>query len=182
LTSSGAIDLSDYANQGKPIYFAFKYTGLAGYPLNRWEIDSFYLNNNLPDGTTYVIANLNSYNAPYTNYGVTTFSPGFVDYPIKNNIYWFASTVNSQAGLVFKTDNNGLTADAESWAFIGPVDLKKVTPDGGVAIKSATQSLSDINFSYKYPAQGTYNATFIGAKINRDQKDSIAKPLQITVQ
>ncbi len=182
LASSGAISLSDYSGQGKPVYIAFKYTGLAGYPLNRWEIDSFYVNNNLPDGTSYVIANFNSYNAPYTNYGVTTFNPGFVFYPMTNNYYWFTGTVNSQAGIIFKTDNAGLTANCESWAFIGPINLRKVTPDIGVSIKAASQNMNDLRFTYKYPSVGTYDATFIGGKINRDEKDYIVKPLQFIVQ
>jgi hypothetical protein len=182
LSSSGPIDLSGYSSQNKPVYIAFKYKGLAGYGYNRWEIDSFYVNNNLPDGTSYVIANFNSYNAPYTNYGVSTFSPGFVFYTITNTLYWFNSTVNSQAGIVFKTDNAGLTADCESWAFVGPVDLKKVTPDAGVYIKTASQNLSDLNYTYKYSKTGTYDATFIGGKINRDEKTYITKPVQLIVQ
>jgi len=182
LSSSGPIDLSNYSSQNKPVYIAFKYIGLAGYPLNRWEIDSFYVNNNLPDGTSYVIANFNSYNVPYTNYGISTFSPGFVFYNITNSLYWFSSTVNSQAGIVLKTDNAGLTADCETWAFVGPVNLKKVTPDAGVSIKSGTQNMSDLNFIYKYPRAGTYDATFVGGKINRDQKSYVTKPIQLIVQ
>lgn len=182
LSSSGPIDLSNYSSQGKPVYIAFKYNGLAGYGLNRWEIDSFYVNNNLPDGTTYVIANFNSYNVPYTNYGISTFSPGFVFYSITNTLYWFSSTVNSQAGIVFKTDNAGLTADCETWAFVGPIDLKKVTPDAGVSIKAVTQNMSDLNFIYKYPKTGTYDATFIGGKINRDKQNYITRSVQLIVQ
>ncbi len=182
LSSSGPIDLSNYSSGNKPVYLAFKYNGLAGSGLNRWEIDSFYVNNNLPDGTTYVIGNFNSSNVPYTNYGVTTFSPGFVFYNITNSLFWFSSTVNAQAGIVLKTDDAGLTADCETWAFIGPIDLKKVTPDAGVAIKAASQNLSDLKFIYKYLKTGTYDATFTGGKINRDEKSYITKPVQLIVQ
>jgi hypothetical protein len=182
LTSSGPVNLSDLASQGKPVYFAFKYTGAAGFPLNRWEIDSFYVNNNLPDGTTYVIANFGNATVSYTNYGVPTFSPGFVFYNTANVNFWFNSTINSQAGLVFKTDNAGLTSSCESWAIVGPINLKKVTPDNGTVIKGLTQSLADLAFTYKYPAAGTYNATFVAGKTNRDEQKYAVKSLPFTVQ
>jgi hypothetical protein len=182
LTSSGPVSLASFASQGKPVYFAFRYKGAAGYPLNRWEIDSFYINNNLPDGTTYVIGNFNSYNVSYTNYGVPTFNPGFVFYNLSNTNFWFNSTVNSQAGLVFKTDNAGLTADADSWAIVGPINLKKVTPDNGVVIKSLAQNLRDLRFSYRYMTAGNYEATFVAGKTNRNEDAYSIKPLTFTVQ
>jgi len=43
--ASGTIDLSDFANQGKPIYIAFKYVATAGTIQNKWTISALSLNN-----------------------------------------------------------------------------------------------------------------------------------------
>ena len=182
LTSSGPVNLSDFAGQNKPVYVAFKYKGLAGYPLNRWEIDSLFINNHLPDGTTYEIGNFNSFNAPYTNYGVTTYNPGFVFYNVSNTLTWFNSTINSRAGIVFRTDATGLTADAEAWAILGPINLKKVTPDNGVVIKGLSQNINDLKYGYKYPSNGVFNPTFVGAKTNSSEQNYANKQLTLTIQ
>jgi len=182
LASSGNVSLKDYAVAGKPIYFAFKYTGVPVTSLNRWEIDSFILRNLLSDGTSYVIANFNSQNSPFTNYGVTTINPGFVFYSTNNNLTWFNSTLNSQPGIVFRTENTGLTANHEAWAIIGPINLRKVTPDVGVVIKGLSQNLKDLRFIYRYPAPGNYNAVFEAGKANSEVQRYKSVDIPFTVK
>jgi len=180
LTNSGNIDLSIYKDS--LIYFAFKYTGLKGVPFQRWEIDSYTIKNNLADGTSYTIANFNSYNSSFTNYGVTTFCPGFTFMTPNNTPIWFNSTVNSVAGIVFKTDNAGLTTDCDAWAIIGPINLKKVTPDVGTVIKSISQITKDLKFNYIYPSKGRFNATIVGGNTSINFQKLVNKKFIITVQ
>ena len=182
LTSSGNVDLSDYSKEGSPIYFAFKYTGTVISSLQRWEIDSYTLRNNLADGTSYTISNFNGYNSPYANYGVQTFSPGFSFITTNNTPVWFNSTINNVAGIVFRTDATGLTTACDAWAIIGPINLKKVTPDAGTAIKAISQSTKDLKLNYIYPAKGTFPATFIATKANAGMQNVTTKTLTINVQ
>ncbi len=182
LASSGNVSLADYATTGTPVYFAFKYVGLNGAPFQRWEIDSFVLRNTLDDGTSYVIANFNSQNTPFTNYGVSTTNPGFVFYSTNNALGWFNSTLNSQPGIVFRTDAAGLATANDAWAIIGPINLRKVTPDVGTVIKGLSQNLRDLKFTYKYPATGDYKATFEAAKTNSSVQRYESKELNLKVQ
>lgn len=178
--ASGNIDLSDFSTQGKPVFMAFKYLAVAGSVQNKWTIDSFTVKNLLPDGTTYVNANMNSYNVSYANYGVTTFSPGFFACKVANSYNWSVGA----ASLVITgaTSVAAATAPAEAWVIIGPLDLKKVTPDIGMPVKNASQKADDLIYNYMYTAPGKYNAVFTGGKISLRESQYTTKPVQIIVQ
>lgn len=180
VTSSGNIDLSDLANASKPVYVAFRYTALTGSVQNKWTIDSFSIKNVLNDGTSYVIANHNGSNVAYMSYGVQTYSPGFVNYRVSNIYNWIVGSTN----LVITGADSApwATATAEAWTIIGPVDLKKVTPDVGTVIKTVSQSMGDVRFSYRYTMPGTYEATFHGGRVSIDENEKEAKTITITVQ
>jgi len=178
-TLSGNIDLTDFANQNKPVYIAFKYNGQAGSIQNRWFIDQFSLKNVLPDGTSYEIANHNYANVAYTNYGVSTFSPGFVGYAVENTFNW---NINASSLAINGAATVAAAANrSEAWAILGPINLKKVTPDVGEAIKAGSQKASAIKYNYKYPSRGKFNATFAGGSISIDDTRYVAKPVTITV-
>lgn len=176
--SSGTIDLSDFIS--KPVYLAFRYTAQIGTVQNKWTIDSFTVKNVLNDGTSYEIANLNGNSTLYTNYGVPAFSPGFVSYRVKNLYNW----IISQASLVITGADTApwATATAESWAIIGPIDLKKVTPDIGAVIKTVSQNMGDLRFSYRYTTPGTYQAAFYGGRVSIDENEQAVKTITITVK
>ena len=72
------------------------------------------------------------------------------------------------------------TAPAEAWAITGPVNLKKVTPDAGVVVKS----LSDFkpNHQYNYAKPGAYQAVFVAANGNIDKQESATRTLTVTVK
>lgn len=180
LTSSGAINLSAYADASKPVYIAFRYTAQAGSIQNKWTIDSFSVKNQLSDATSYVIANMNTPTTSFTNYGAQTYSPGFVNYRIQNTYNWIVSSTS----LVITGANaaNWATEPAEAWTIIGPVDLKKVTPDLGQVVKSGSQNAADVRFNYTYNTPGIYNAVFLGGQVNIDQNEVSTQAIQITVE
>jgi hypothetical protein len=180
VTSSGNIDLSDFAGAAKPVYVAFRYSAQPGSVQNKWTIDSFSIKNILADGTVYEIANHNAGNVAYSSYGVQTYSPGFVNYRVKNNYNWI---IGSTSLVITGADSAPwAVAVAEGWAIIGPIDLKKVTPDVGAVVKTASQSMDDVKFSYRYNTPGTYEATFYGGRVSGNENEQEAKTITITVQ
>ncbi|PTQ93965.1 uncharacterized protein DUF5017 [Mucilaginibacter yixingensis] len=180
-TSSGLIDLSDLAKQGKPVYFAFKYNGASGTIQNKWTITNFAINNVLSDATTYTIANLNSPAKPLSNYGVASYSPGWaVSYDPAKNANNYAWVYTDGTSLVITGATTAATASAEAWAISGPVDLTKVTPDAGVAIKSEIATLG--SYTYSYTQAGSYNAVFVATNATADDSKTTVQQVAVTVK
>ncbi len=177
--SSGSIDLSDFV--AKPVYVAFKYTAVSGSIQNKWTITALSVNNVLSDGTSYLIGNLNANNTAITNYGVSTYSPGWVSYKVKNSYAWSVAAGTSLT-ISGATTAATATSDAEAWVLMGPIDLKKVTPDMGVPIKAIIDNMNKFPYSYQYKTAGNYQAIFIGMNQNRDNVDSVIRILPITVK
>lgn len=177
---SGNIDLSDFSAAGKPVFIAFKYSGYTGTTQNKWTIDSFAVTHTLADGTSYVIANMNAYNIPFTNYGATTYSPGFFACKVSNNYNW--SVGSTSLVITGATSAGAATAPAEAWVITGPIDLKKVTPDAGVAVKTVSQTAADLKYIYKYGTAGTYQAVFSGGQVSAGESNYTTKSFSITVQ
>lgn len=177
--ASGPVNLTDYAEQDKPVFIAFKYNAVAGSIQSKWTISNFSIKNTLMDGTSYEIANMNTSTTPYAVYGVNTFSPGFAAYTLQNKYNWSIST----ASLVITGATSVAAADAaaESWVFIGPVNLKKVVPDLGKAVKNPTVKLDDFIFRYQYGTPGTYKANFEGSINSIEGSSSSVKSLELTV-
>lgn len=178
--ASGDIDLSDLSTQGKPVFIALKYQGFTGSAQNKWTIDSFTVKNMLPDGTSYVNANMNAYNISYTNYGVATFSPGFFAGKVSNNYNWSVSATSLI--ITGATSAAAATAPAEAWVMIGPIDLKKVTPDMGLPVKNSSQKTDELKYNFIYPVAGSYKAVFTGGKISTRESEYSTNPIQIIVQ
>ncbi len=156
-TSSGAIDLSDFADMGKPVYIAFKYTAEAGSTQPKWTVSNLTVTNTLEDMTVYTLANLTT-NA-IANYGNSNlFGPGWYSVNVSNTYKW---TVGSTLVITGATSNAAATASAEAWVFSGPIDLRKVTHDLGIIVKDMTTKAG--TYSYNYNAPGTYIATFVGS-------------------
>jgi len=178
-TASGAIDLTDMA--GTSVYLAFKYLGQAGSIQNKWTITGLTITNTLKDGSVYTIANLLANNSPITSNfgGVPTYSPGWVAYPVNNTFTWVVSAGTS---LVITGASTAAlaTADSEAWTIMGPVDLTKVTPDVGVAIKGITLPLP--SYTYVYGKAGMYKATFIAGNATRDAGASSVTALDVMVE
>jgi len=178
--ASGDIDLSDYAAIGKPVFVAFKYQVAAGSIQDKWTVNSFLLKNNLADGSSYTIANMNTSSAPFTNYGVSSFSPGFAAYTLQNTYNWVVSS--SQLVITGATAAGWATAPAEAWVFIGPINLRKVTPDTGIPIKGSAENFNGSIFNYQYQSKGTFDAVFTGGKVDVDQTTMVLKSIQMNIR
>jgi hypothetical protein len=170
------IDLTNYTKSGKPVFIAFKYTAQAGALQNKWTISNVNLTNTLPDNTVYTLANLNATNTAILNYGVSTFSPGWVAYTPSSTKKWTVSTTN----LVMDSTSAASPTNSESWTFMGSMDLTKVTPDIGVAIKNITTTPAP--YPYAYAATGRYDATFVATNNSAYTRDSTVKVLPIVVK
>lgn len=181
-TPSGVVDMTDFLTQAKPVYIAFKYIATAATTQNKWTITGLTVNNVLPDGNTYTIANLNAPTTVFANYGNNTYSPGWaVSYdPLKNtNKYAWAFTDKTSLVITGATSALLSTAPAEAWAIMGPIDLSQVTPDFGVGIKTITAKLP--NFTYKYGVAGTYNSVFVASNNTNGGTNSVVKQLPVTI-
>ncbi len=176
---TSSVDLSDFAALGKPVFVAFKYVASAGSLQNKWTISGFGINNTLPDASSYTIANMNSNNVAYTNYGVSTYSPGFVTYKIQNSYSW---AIGTNLVITGATSTAAATAPAEAWAIIGPINLKKVTPDIGMVVKTVSQNMAGLMFNYRYSSVGSYNAIFTGGRVSSDESEYTVDSIKIVIQ
>lgn len=179
--ASGAVDVTDFATAGKPVYIAFKYVADAGSIQNKWTITGLTVTNTLADASVYTIANLVANNTPITtNYGgVSTFSPGWLPFPVSNTFNWVV-TAGTSLVITGAATAALATASSEAWVLMGALNLQKVTPDVGVAIKNMSAQLPA--YTYTYSAAGTYNAVFVAANANKDAADSVSRTVPLTIQ
>jgi hypothetical protein len=63
---------------------------------------------------------------------------------------------------------------------VGPLNLQKVAPDAGVAIKSITLAVP--SYTYVYSKAGTYTATFVAANATPDAENSAVGRVDLTIQ
>ncbi|MGJ7030192.1 DUF5017 domain-containing protein [Niabella hirudinis] len=176
-TASGTVDLSDIAAAGKPVYIAFKYTATSGTVQNKWTITGFSLRNVLDDGTAYILDTLPTF-ATVTNYGNTSNLPGWAAKAVANTYRW---TLNATSLVIAGASTAGAATDpAEAWAITGPVDLRKVTPDAGVIVKTMANAVP--SFDYIYTKAGMYDAVFIAGNANADGQKSEVKTVSVKVQ
>ena len=185
--ASGIINLSDFAEQGKPVFIAFKYKATAGSIQNKWTITGLSLNNVLEDNTVYTQANFAATNQSITNYGVNTPGLGWLtnfDEALNANKYgWVYTTGVGTAGSLVITGAataTAATAPAESWAIMGPIDLRKVTPDAGVPIKEISALLATYTPLTLYTAKD-YKVTFVASNNTVDGRSTVVKQLPITI-
>lgn len=176
-TASGAIDLSDFATDGNPVYIAFKYKSLAGSIQRKWTISGLTVVNKLTDGTQYTLVNLN--NTAIANYGVSlTTSPGWVGARVANTYAW-AISAGSSLTITGATTDAAATADSEAWVFSGPVYLDRVTPDRGAVIKNISTRIT--SYTYIYKTAGTYTAVFDGNTQTQYENNGAQRQVQLTI-
>lgn len=179
--ASGNIDLSDFASAGKPVYIAFKYVAASGTIQNKWTITGLTVTNTLADNSVYTIANLVANTTAITsNYGgVSTYSPGWVPFPVSNTYNWVV-TAGTSLVITGAATAAAATANAEAWVLMGSLNLQKVTPDIGVAIKNMSAQLN--SYSYTYTTAGSYNIVFAAANATSNETDSTTRKVSLTIQ
>lgn len=162
-TESGIIDLAEFVTD-KPLYIAFKYVGHAD-PKNAqrtWTIKNFVVENELEDGPVLPIATME--NAGWT--AVSILNPDRT---------WAISA--DQIKLAGGPKN---TPDNEDWIVTKPLELSRVKPDQGTAIKSLISDLP--NYSYVYSQPGEYTVTFVVSNATADQQKTMVKELTVKVE
>lgn len=181
-TASGEINLSSFANAGKPVYIAFKYIATAGSIQNKWTITLLTLTNKLADESIYTIGNLAAPNTEIKNYGVITYSPGWwVSYDEAKNANKYAWIFTAGTNLVITgaATVGAATAPAEAWAIMGPINLKKVSPDVGLGLKSIAAKFE--NYPYKYSSVTLSDPTFVASNNVVNSSATVVKPVSIKV-
>jgi hypothetical protein len=167
--SSGVVNLTALTAQGftldksKPVYFAFKYTGVTGSTQPRWWVNKFDLKTTTTDGQVLPVASISS--ATWTPVKVLTTSP----------VNW---TFGSD--LILKFQGGGATIGSNQvWAISGGLSLTKVKPDAGVALKNMSTRMD--NYTYRYTAAGNYTVTFVASNVNVYGESKSIKEVQVVV-
>ena len=155
LQESGAVDVTDLAD-GNPIYFAFKYfcDNTATRPAE-WWLDELNIQMDVADAP-----------APLTV--ATEKTPGFKPVDAQgvvsgwNANKWYWSSDKGSNGLwrmrgQVKVSGSWITN--EDWLITNAINLTKVAPDKGEALKTYSEKLD--TFEYTYTEAGTYTITFI---------------------
>lgn len=168
--SSGVVNLTSLSSLGftldkaKPIYFAFKYTGVTGSTQPRWWINKFDIKTTTTDGQVLAVASIGT--AGWTQVKVLPTSP-------VNWVFGTDNTVKFQGG-------GATVADNQVWAITKGLSLTKVQPDAGVALKNMSTRMD--NYSYTYNTAGTYTVTFVASNVNVYGESKTIKEVQVKIE
>jgi hypothetical protein len=161
-TASGVVDLSDFRDLNKKVYFAFRFTDVNSATAQAtWTVRDFVVRN-IVDDRTFEILNLAD--AGWGRFSMIN----------KTNIWTVSAT-----GLRF-TGGAANTPSNDAWVIARPADLNFVARDLGESIKDLNQRLMPQKYIYNTP--GTYKVAFIGLKSNVETTKSIVRELTITVE
>ncbi len=194
-TTSGVLDLSDFARMGKPLNLAFKYTATAGTTQRRWTISNISLRHFTAD----TVFTIDSTNLILPNLFPTwSASPGWGQINVTNPAIRFSPLVSTAVTSSFIIAGATVAAGAlaaESYIVSGPLDLQRVLPDAGVVVKDQTTNASNssyssttssapsnANYAYRFMAPGTYNVTFVATNANVSEQASVVKTMVIVVR
>jgi hypothetical protein len=165
--ASGVVDISDLPIAGKPVYFAFKFTGdvvVGTTPTqNTWRVYNFDLTNTLPDGSVLTVT--------------TAATAGWLAIDFVNPANKW--TIQTIAPIIFFNPNSTLLA-SEDWALTKPLFPNNVNPDVATPVKTYLQTLND--YSYTFATPGTYTVTFVGTHGENSGSNDVVKQLTITVK
>lgn len=163
-TPSGDIDLTDLANPGELLTFAFRFADkpkpTSASRQSTWTIKEISVDNELDD-TTYNIVNM-AQNA-------------WSKVSFKNSVNIWTNNA-TQLRIV---GGNYLAAENDDWIISKTFDPFFAKSDNGTVIKDFGAQLSSYSFSYNKP--GTYKATFVGENVRPDKVYTVVKELTITI-
>ncbi len=165
--ASGAVNLKSLAalnlDTAKPIYFAFKYTGVTGSTQPRWWVNKFDIKTTTTDGESLTVTNIAG--AGFKQIKVLPESP----------VNWIFGTDNTAkfAG------GGGTVGSNQVWAVTSALKLTSVTPDVGEPLKNMSTRFDNYEFIYTTP--GKYSVTFVAANINVYGERTTVKTVEVTV-
>lgn len=153
-TPSGAIDLSDFSDLGKPITVAFKYTDVkTTAQQNRWVIRTF---------------NANSVRGTSVTPLAVMADAGWIGINYKNPaaVWTITSTQLLMYGGAANSDDN------EDWVVSKQLDPNVIKSDVGFVIKNISTQTSD--FTYKFNSAGVYKVTFLASnRLGESAKETV---------
>ncbi len=161
-TPSGIVDLSDILAQKKPIFMAFKYTGITGSTQKTWTIKNLTLN----------LLKTNNKVLPITDLA----SAGWKQVNIKNP----AAVWSINATQLRIAGGNDKAEDNEDWVISKLLYLNQVAPDVAIPIKNITQKLDSYDYIFTQP--GTYKVVFLAANATADKQQSTTQEIDLTIQ
>jgi PKD repeat protein len=82
--------------------------------------------------------------------------------------------------LNFKGGTAATSPEAEGWAISKPLNLRKVLPDLGVALKNMTTVME--SYYYIYTAPGNYTATFEVSNTSRYDSKAGVYEVPVTIR
>ena len=162
--ASGAIDLSDFAGAGRPVYLAFRYTAAqSGTAQRTWTLTSLAINNIVGDS---------NYIFPAATIGDAVWTLVNMD---NTAVKWTVSATQLQV----KGGAAGSPA-TENWVVSRAVDLSRAIPDAGVPVKNISNNLVSSYF-YIYTKPGAYTASFAAANTTVYDSRTSLKEVQVTI-
>lgn len=176
LQESGIVDVTDLAD-GNTIFFAFKYFAddLSSRP-SEWYVDDLDIK-------------MNATGAPAPLTVASETDPGFKTVDVQgvdsrwNANKWYFDTGKGTNGLwrmrgQVKISGNWVVN--EDWLITNPINLTKVSPDKGVALKTYSEKLNVFTHTYNTP--GTYTITLVGNNTTIYGNKEIIKEYEIVVE
>ncbi|HTN21790.1 MAG TPA: DUF5017 domain-containing protein [Pelobium sp.] len=167
--SSGVVNLTTLSSLGfnldksLPIYFAFRYKGVTGFTQPRWWVNKFDIKTTTTDGQVLLVADIAA--AGWTPVKVLPSSP-------VNWVFGSDKILKYQGG-------GGTTGSNEVWAVSNALNLTKVQPDAGVALKNMATRLD--TYSYIFTKAGTYTVTFVASNVNIYGESKVIKEVEVVV-
>ncbi|TKB96895.1 DUF5017 domain-containing protein [Pedobacter cryophilus] len=161
-TASGVVDLTDFRDLNKKVYFAFRYTDNTSTTAQAtWTLRDFVVKNTV-NNRVFEIMNLAD--AAWGRYSMIN----------KTNIWTVSAT-----GLRF-TGGGANSPNNDAWVIARPADLSFVSKDLGEAIKDINQRLLPQKCIFNTP--GTYKVSFLASKGNLETFKSVLKEITIRVE
>lgn len=172
LQESGVVDITDLAD-GNPIYFAFKYfcDNTVTRPAE-WYLDNLKIQMDVADAP-----------APLTV--ATESEPGFKPVDVQgvvsgwNANKWYFDSGKGLWRMRGQVKVSGQWIANEDWLITNAINLTKVAPDTGKALKTYSSPIE--SFTHTYSAAGTYNITLVGNNTTAYGSEETIKEFTITV-
>lgn len=160
LTSSGDIDLTDFAVQELPVTLALQYELNNSNAANRWVIKSFEAGKELQNGV---------YNSIFS---MTTAQWKSVDFQGEDN--WQIPGNQLIMKALYRPNND--------WVITRSIDMKEiyaVEPDRGYPIKNIATKIN--SYTHTYTKEGVYKVVFEAVNASVNESKSKVKEVEITV-
>lgn len=170
-TSSGNIDLSEFASLNKPVYFAFRYQGYKDAVKKQptWTIRTFNVENFFEDG--------------YASPNALIDQLGWRAYNVSNPTVGWSISITSTGGTlsINGTGSGSVNEDNDDWLVTRAVDLRNAKPDVGTPIRSLN-TVPLLSYPFTYDSSGTYKATFLAFNKTVDEEKAVVREVTITVE